>query len=852
MAVDISTLGDVPSRRPSINRRTDCPATPACQTFSMPSLILRILSFAACLCAFPSAATADEHPQAIDFVHDVVPILQRNCVHCHGGREAEGGFSLNTRSDLLDSGYVESGDPDASHLLELVASADPDLQMPPSDRPRVSGGEIKVLRRWVESGLPWDADFTFEIQTYEPPLRPRTPLLPVAVDGRNHPIDRILDAYLDKQKLPRPEPIEDHVFLRRASLDLIGLLPSREQLDCFVEDADPHKRERMIEQLLRERVGYADHWMTFFNDLLRNDYSGTGFITGGRKQISKWLYASLLENKPFDQMARELIAPPTEESQGYIDGIKWRGEVSAGQTLPIQFSQSISQSFLGINMKCASCHDSFVDHWTLRDAYGLAAIYADETLELHRCDKPTGESAEAAWLFPELGQVDPNAPRAQRLQQLAELMTHPENGRFARTIVNRLWYCLMGRGIVHPLDSMKNEPWSEDLLDYLASDLIANHFDLKSTLRRIATSAAYQSRSEVVDGPSSSGDYVYRGPRARRMTAEQFLDSVWRLTGDAPLTFDAPVVRSRAKPDASAQLSLTAQWIWGPLTNGTVPGNQTVTLRKMIDLREPVVKGGAVITCDNRYQLFVNQRLVSRSDDWTKPQSVALAKHLEQGKNLVEVIVTNDTDKPNPAGLFFEARLELADHSRRTIKSDATWEYSDQVPTPHDSSFAEDWFDDAIGSWHSATVVPAVASWTREIEKQGPSLLAAAISGSDLPMVRTSLLKNTALMKSLGRPMREQIVSMRPDTITTLEAIDLSNEPTLAGSFASGAERLLDESNGDSDRMIDWLYQAALSREPTADERSLLRAALGEDPDETVVQDVMWAVCMLPEFLTVR
>ncbi|MEX2026644.1 MAG: DUF1549 domain-containing protein, partial [Pirellulaceae bacterium] len=140
---------------------------------------------------------------------------------------------------------------------------------------------------------------------------------------------------------------------------------------------------------------YAEHWLTFWNDLLRNDYAGTGFITGGRKQISKWLYEALVANKPYDQFARELIAPPTADSTGFADGIRWRGEVSAGQTVEIQFAQSVGQAFLGINLKCASCHDSFIDRWTLEDAYGLAAVYSQRPLELHRCDKPVGKMAQA-------------------------------------------------------------------------------------------------------------------------------------------------------------------------------------------------------------------------------------------------------------------------------------------------------------------------------------------------------------------------------------------------------------------------------------------------------------------------
>lgn len=156
-----------------------------------------------------------------------------------------------------------------------------------------------------------------------------------------------------------------------------------------------------------------------------------------------------MTNKPYDQFARELLSP-TPESEGFIYGIKWRGGVNASQVREVQFSQSISQVFLGINMKCASCHDSFIDRWKLDEAYGLAAIYSEQPLEINRCDKPTGRMAQAAWIFPELGSVDAKAPQPERLKQLAGLMTHPDNGRFTRTIVNRLWHRLMGRGIVHP------------------------------------------------------------------------------------------------------------------------------------------------------------------------------------------------------------------------------------------------------------------------------------------------------------------------------------------------------------------------------------------------------------------
>ena len=386
-----------------------------------------------------------------DFAHQVAPILSKYCVECHAGDQKSGGLSLNTRESILEGSengqVIRLGNAATSRLIEVVLSNGED-RMPP-EGPRLSDEQVSILKQWINQDVPWEAGFQFKKPAYEPPLKPRRPELPPAIQGRNNPIDRILDAHVVGDKKELLGSVADAVFARRASLDLVGLLPLPERVNKLVADQSPDKRERYIDELLSDDMAYAEHWLTFWNDLLRNDYGGTGFITGGRKQVSKWLYEALMNNKPYDQMARELIAPPTDESRGYIDGIRWRGEVSAGQTVEIQFAQSISQSFLGINMKCASCHDSFIDRWKLDEAYGLAAIYSSEPLEIHRCDKPVGRKATAAWLFPELGQIDPQLPQPDRLKQLASLMTHPENGRFARTMVNRLWHRLMGRGIVH-------------------------------------------------------------------------------------------------------------------------------------------------------------------------------------------------------------------------------------------------------------------------------------------------------------------------------------------------------------------------------------------------------------------
>jgi hypothetical protein len=597
--------------------------------------------------------------------------------------------------------------------------------------------------------------------------------------------------------------------------------------------------------VLGDKRAYADHWLSFWNDMLRNDYSGTGFITGGRKQITKWLYRALVENRPYDQFARELIAY-TPDSEGFAAGIKWRGDVSAGATTEIQFAQSVGQSFLGINLKCASCHDSFIDRWKLEEAYGLAAIYATGKLELHRCDKPVGKTAQASWLFPELGQVDAKAPQPERLKQLAALMTHPENGRFTRTIVNRLWHRLMGRGIVHPTDAMQSEPWNHDLLDFLATHLADNKFDLKKTLELIATSAAYQSHAQILGKDADEQAYAYAGPRAKRLTAEQFVDTVWQITGTAPTRFDAQIVRGKPSTEAVEAMKLTGQWIWSHADAGNAKAGETFTARKKFTLKSAPVRAGAVATADNEFKLYINGALVASGDNWENPEAIALETKLKAGANDIVLVAKNGGSGPNPAGVIFEARIKLADGSTETIGTDPTWETLKSPPDAKGKFKSE-----PAAAEGNAVAVANSALWNVKVGKQLATQLAQAATSTQ-PMVRASLLKNDFLMRALGRPHREQIVSVRPADLNTLEAIDLNNGQTLATRLEQGASRLLAKPWPSSDALAQWLYQFALARVPTPAELSLAREVLGEKPTSQGVQDLLWAVLMLPEFQLVR
>ena len=466
----------------------------------------------------------------VDFVKDVKPLFDASCVQCHAKGKAKGGLSLQTREEMLKGGKsgpaVVPGKSAESRMVHLVGALDPDNVMP-SKGTKWTAEQVALLRAWIDQGAAWDASVTF-VRPEPLNLKPRPVTLPPGNDA--HPVDRLLGTYFASKGVTPASVVDDATFARRAYFDAIGLPPTPAQLDAFLADAEPDKRARLVKQLLADNLNYADHWITFWNDLLRNDYAGTGYIDGGRKQITGWLYNALLTNKPYDEFVAELVNP-NPGSEGFLKGIIWRGSVNASMTPQMQAAQNVSQVLMGVNLKCASCHDSFVSDWSLGDAYGFAAVFADKPLEMVHCDKPTGQFAAPKFIYPQVGEIDASAPRTERLKRLAELMTSPQNGRLPRTIVNRLWAKLIGRGLVEPLDDMEKPSWNADLLDWLAEDLVANKYDLKHTLELILTSRAYQLPTVEPPAEGDKSEYVFRGPYARRLSAEQFADAVSSLSG---------------------------------------------------------------------------------------------------------------------------------------------------------------------------------------------------------------------------------------------------------------------------------------------------------------------------------
>lgn len=344
-------------------------------------------------------------------------------------------------------------------------------------------------------------------------------------------------------------------FLRRVSLDLTGTLPTRAQLDQYLQDAAtrPDAADRLVDRLLQTEE-WVDFWALYFGDLLRNTKKTSG--EKGMWALHNWLRTSLRDGKPFNQMVGELIGGHGSTVQNAAANF-----YNAAAT-PEDLAETTSQVFLGIRLQCARCHNHPFERWTQNDYYGLAAFFPGvkrkqsptEVLVLHtaegKVDHPrTGSPVKPHTLDgPDL---EPDAPA--RPAALAEWLASPSNPFVARTVVNRVWGRLMGRGLIEPVDDIRssNPPSHPELLDRLTEEFIRAGFDLRALMRRIVTSRTYRLSSRPTQA-NEADDRYYSHALSRRLMAEQLLDAISAATGKAERFPGLPAsYRAISLPDPS-------------------------------------------------------------------------------------------------------------------------------------------------------------------------------------------------------------------------------------------------------------------------------------------------------------
>ncbi|EAQ79667.1 DUF1549 domain-containing protein [Blastopirellula marina] len=390
-------------------------------------------------------------------------------------------------------------------------------------------------------------------------------------------VDELVFANLTEIGIP-PSPVcDDATFMRRISLDLAGRLPTAEEAKAFLASTEPNKRDQLIDRLLRS-PGYADFFANKWTSLLKNRRDDASDITSNFA-FHAWIRDSLLENLPYDQMVRQLLA-----ATGTVVAnppVAWYKRVKE----PKEQLEDVAQLFLGVRLQCAQCHHHPFERWSQDDYYSLSAFFSQigrkpsdtrgEDLIFHKrgiaaaTNVKTGVALKPAALGDDVGAIP--ADRDPRLR-LADWLAKPDNPFFAKALVNRYWKHFFKRGLIEPEDDIRdtNPPSNPELLAALEAHFIESGYDLKALVRVITQSKAYQlsalpNEYNLVDEQNYSRYYP------RRMQAEVMLDAVNDLTA-SPTNFAnlPPGTRAVGLPDNSYNNSSLFLRVFGRPDNSSV------------------------------------------------------------------------------------------------------------------------------------------------------------------------------------------------------------------------------------------------------------------------------------------
>lgn len=364
-------------------------------------IVRNILAIVILVVAMPQGVvSADEH-----FKTRVAPILQRRCLSCHRDTVRKGDLSLQTRSSLIDGGYVTPGDSTDSPLLQTITPLDGSAQMP-KDSDALKPNEIDDIRKWIDEGAVWPAGLVleqsevsdFDWWSYKPISRPSVPSVSEASGWVRNPIDAFVLRKLIDQNLVRSGEADRRTLIRRLTFDLIGLPPAPEDVSAFVTSEDPQAYEKLVDQLL-ESKHYGERWARHWLDVVK--YADTCGYDKDKLRPNAWPYRdyvirSFNDDKPYarfiqEQIAGDVLFPGETDSipgLGFIAAGPWDfighvevpeskidGQVARNLDRDDMVSNTLN-TFCSVTVQCARCHNHKFDPITQDDYYGLQAIFA--------------------------------------------------------------------------------------------------------------------------------------------------------------------------------------------------------------------------------------------------------------------------------------------------------------------------------------------------------------------------------------------------------------------------------------------------------------------------------------------
>ena len=380
--------------------------------------------------------------------------------------------------------------------------------------------------------------------------------VPTAVEGfpAQNAIDLFINAKL-KQARRDPLPLTDNdAFLRRVSLDTNGVGPSESSQNQLMEDQSPNRRAKAIDRLMGNELAWADHWTSYWQDVLAENPNILKPKLNNTGPFRFWIHESLQDNKSMDRFVTELIMM---EGSQYYGGPRGFGMATQNDVPMAAKAQVVGQAFLGMQMKCARCHDAPFHSYNQKDLFSMAAMLSRKPVAVPKTSSVPvvpghksrvevslvpGTSVKPYWPFKadELSEPISSDSRAQ----LATMITHGHRERFAEVIVNRVWQRYLGWGLVEPADDWENAEASHpQLLKWLAREFLKSGYDLKHVARLILNSHAYQRQVDpAFTRAGEPEDRFFAGPSRRRLSAEQVVDSLFAVAGKEmgvePLTLD--------------------------------------------------------------------------------------------------------------------------------------------------------------------------------------------------------------------------------------------------------------------------------------------------------------------------
>lgn len=371
---------------------------------------------------------------------------------------------------------------------------------------------------------------------------------PPAPEPGNY-VDQFVDKKLQQLRIVPSGSCTDHEFIRRATIDITGLLPTEDEVTRFVADPAEDKRAALVDQLL-ERKEFSEIWAMKFAQLLMIKTTNDVFKKSALL-YSQWLTDQFARNVPINQMVEDLLTGTggtfTQPQTNFYELER--------ETL--KTSENVAQLFMGIRTQCAQCHNHPFDRWTMNDYYGFAAFFAQvgrkqaedyrEKIVFNSFSGETAHPVTKKNVPPKfLGGEVPDTSGKDRRAVLAKWLVSPENPYFAKSIANRVWAHYMGVGIIDQVDDFRvsNPATNPELLDELANKLIEYDYDFRKLVRDICTSRAY-SRSSQTNETNAHDTRNFAHAVIRRIPAESLLDVICQIT-ESPEKFSGLPLGSRA------------------------------------------------------------------------------------------------------------------------------------------------------------------------------------------------------------------------------------------------------------------------------------------------------------------